>query len=71
MKSWITTIATLVIFLTIVELILPENSMKKYSKFVIGVIVILNILIPVFKLFDKGFNLEANISTFEKSMNQF
>lgn len=66
LKSWITTIVTLIIFLTLAELILPENSIKKYSKFVIGVIVILNILVPVFKLFDKSFNLEANISVFEK-----
>ncbi|MCX7695082.1 MAG: stage III sporulation protein AF [Caloramator sp.] len=66
LKSWITTIVTLIIFLTLAELILPENSIKKYSKFVIGVIVILNILVPVFKLFDKSFNLEANLSVFEK-----
>jgi stage III sporulation protein AF len=66
LKGWITTIVTLIIFLTLAELILPENSMKKYSKFVIGAIVIINILMPVFKLFDKSFNLESSISLYEK-----
>lgn len=53
LKSWIITISTTVIFITCVELILPNNKMKKYAKFVLGLILIVVILKPIISLFSK------------------
>ncbi|CDF58213.1 stage III sporulation protein AF [Thermobrachium celere] len=71
LKEWITNIVVLIIFLSLVELILPDNSMRKYVRFVIGIIVIINILVPVFKLFDRRFSLEESISTYEKKYESY
>jgi len=59
LKVWITSITIAVFFITAVEMILPDNSMKKYSKFVLGLILIVVIINPIIKVFDKNFNLNS------------
>ncbi|MEW8955699.1 stage III sporulation protein AF [Clostridium sp.] len=51
LKEWITSICVTVIFITAVELILPDNSMKKYSRFVLGLILMTVIINPILKVF--------------------
>ncbi|WP_027632905.1 stage III sporulation protein AF [Clostridium hydrogeniformans] len=51
LKEWITSICVTVIFITAVELILPDNSMKKYSRFVLGLILMTVIINPIIKIF--------------------
>ena len=38
LRNWIISICTAVIFITAVEMIMPNNSFKKYAKFVLGLI---------------------------------
>lgn len=70
LKSWITNIVVLIIFLALAEIILPSNSMRKYARFVIGLIVIVVIITPIFKLFDKQNSIEAAISEYEKKYEE-
>lgn len=58
LRNWIINICTAVIFITAVEMILPNNSFKKYAKFVLGLILITVLVNPIIKIFDKGFNLD-------------
>jgi stage III sporulation protein AF len=58
LRTWIINICTAVIFITAVEMILPNNSFKKYSKFVLGLILITILVNPIVRLFDKGFNID-------------
>jgi stage III sporulation protein AF len=53
-KNFVVTLVTTLIFITAVELIGPDNSMKKYLKFVLGLILIAVILNPIIKFFTKG-----------------
>lgn len=63
-KSWIVNISTVIIFITAVELILPQNSIKKYAKYVLGLLVVLTMINPMLKFFNKDYNLkEYSIKT--------
>lgn len=57
LKIWITTICTAVFFITAVEMILPDNNLKKYAKFVLGLILITVFINPILKLFDRNFDI--------------
>lgn len=56
-KSWIVTLSSTLIFISIIEILLPKGSLKKYVKFVLGLILIAVIIDPITKIF----NLEDNI----------
>ncbi len=62
LKSWIITICTAVFFITAVEIILPNNGLKKYAKFVLGLILITVFINPIIKLFDKNFDINTYTS---------
>jgi stage III sporulation protein AF len=49
-KNWVVNICAAVIFITAVELIIPENKMDKYVKFVMGLILIAVIMNPIVKV---------------------
>lgn len=57
LKIWVTNIAVAIFFITAVEMILPDNDMKKYAKFVLGLMLIVVIINPIIKIFDKEFDL--------------
>lgn len=63
LKSWIISISTAIFFISAVELILPNNSTKKYTKFVLGLILITVVLNPIIKLYDKSFNINGYIES--------
>jgi len=56
LKVWVTNITIAMFFITAVEMILPDNDMKKYAKFVLGLMLIVVILNPIIKIFNKDFN---------------
>lgn len=62
-KEWVINICTAVFFIVAVEMILPHNNMKKYAKFVLGLILITVIMNPIITIFDKNFNLNTYIDT--------
>jgi stage III sporulation protein AF len=53
LKEFIITLATMIILISAVELIAPDNSMKKYLKFVLGLILIAVMITPVINIFTK------------------
>lgn len=59
LKVWVTNITVAIFFITAVEMILPDNSMKKYAKFILGLMLIVVIINPIIKLFDKNFDLNS------------
>lgn len=60
-RSWVITICAGVIFITAVEIILPDNSLKKYAKFVLGLILMTAIINPIVKFFTGGY---INVSSY-------
>ena len=55
-----------VIFIVIIEMLLPNNSNKKYIKVVSGLYLIITIINPFLKIINK--DLEFNFSEEEKSI---
>jgi stage III sporulation protein AF len=51
-SSWAIAVTVAVIFSSIVSSLLPETSIKKYITIVLGVVVTIIILSPLFKLFE-------------------
>lgn len=67
LKTWIITLSVAIVFSTAVQLILPDNSLKKYCKFVLGLIVFVVMLNPIVKIFDKNLDINNYISLFSSS----
>lgn len=53
-KEFVVTLVSTLVLITAVEMILPDNKMKKYSKFILGLMLIGVILNPVIKFFSSG-----------------
>lgn len=63
-KNWIIQVLVTVIFMILVDMILPNNNFKKYAKLATGLIVMITIITPVFKLFDRSMNVEETIGNY-------
>jgi len=59
LKIWVTNITIAMFFITAIEMILPDNNMKKYAKFVLGLMLIVVIINPIIKIFNKAFNFSS------------
>lgn len=64
-KSFIITLISVLIIITAIEMIAPDNSLKKYLKFVLGIIIIAIIISPILSFFKKGEeNIEGLINNY-------
>lgn len=61
LRNWVKDIAVMFILLSIVELALPNNNMKRYVNVVIGLMIIIVIISPFIKLINSSFNVEQEI----------
>lgn len=58
LKDWILNIAALVLFIVIIEMLMPSGRMKKYCGLVTGVILIIAIINPFLKFFSGNLNFD-------------
>ena len=69
-KSFIETLVTIIILFSAIELISPNNSMKKYIKFVLGLILIVVMLSPIIDFFTEGEDkIVSTIKEYENILN--
>lgn len=54
LKNIVITLVTILIFISAVELISPNNKMKKYIQFILGLILITVILNPILQFISNG-----------------
>jgi stage III sporulation protein AF len=59
LRGWIINICTTVFFITAVEMILPDNNLKKYAKFVLGLILMTVIINPLVRFLNQGSEITA------------
>lgn len=71
LKGWIISIVCTVIFVTIVELILPKGSIKKYVKLATGLLIMLVILAPIFNLISDSGAIEQKILSYTSSLSEY
>lgn len=53
-NEYIISLVTTIIFITAVEMISPDNSIKKYIKFVLGIILVAVLITPIINIFTIG-----------------
>ena len=71
-KELVTNVAVMIIFISAVEIIAPDNKMKKYVSFVLGVIFIAVLINPMIKLTKKGRGgIEEAISRYEYDNREY
>jgi stage III sporulation protein AF len=58
-SDWLRQIVLLVLIATFIDLLLPNHSMDRYVKLVMGLLIILAILSPVFSLIRKDWDVSA------------
>jgi stage III sporulation protein AF len=64
--EWVTNIILFILLATVIDMLLPNSSMQKYTKMVTGLLLIAIILTPIFKLISKDFETTlASISFLE------
>ncbi|ACD23185.1 stage III sporulation protein AF [Clostridium botulinum] len=72
LKELVTTLVTALIFITAIELISPNNSMNKYLKFILGLVLITIILNPIVKIISNGQNnIYDSISDYEEVFSNY
>lgn len=59
--NWIITICIAIFFATAVQMILPDNSLKKYCNFVIGLIVFVVMITPIINLINRDIPIDKLI----------
>ncbi len=59
--NFIITISVAIFFATAIQMILPDNSLKKYCNFVLGLIVFVVILSPIIKIFNQDVQINKII----------
>ena len=70
LNNFIITLVATIIFMTAIEIIAPNNSMKKYIKFVLGLILISVMINPIIKFFTGGEQEVINrIKRYEDMLN--
>ncbi|WP_087971647.1 stage III sporulation protein AF [Oceanobacillus rekensis] len=66
--QWVTQIILFIIIASIVDLLVPADTMKKYVKLVVGLILILILLEPIFHVFNT--DIEKSIETSINELQQ-
>lgn len=56
-SSWLQNIILIVLLATFVDLLLPNSDLQKYSKMVLGLLIMLTILSPLLDLFSNQFSV--------------
>jgi stage III sporulation protein AF len=66
LKEWVTNIILFILLATVIDMLLPNTSMQKYTKMVTGLLLIAIILTPIYKLISKDFESTlASIPSFQ------
>ena len=74
LNTWLQGIIVCVIIATIIELILPSGSTKKYIKVVLGMFIVFNIITPVInKITKNNFEISSiiNMDEYSKKMKTY
>jgi stage III sporulation protein AF len=59
LKQWIANVVALIFLATLLEMLMPRGNMQRFARVVMGMLVILAVLQPVFSLLAKGMQLDG------------
>ena len=62
MKSWITNITVVIIFTMLLDILIPNNDMKKFAKVIMGLLIVLVIVKPLLMVKNVGYQFESTMA---------
>lgn len=69
LSNWIVTIVFGAVLIVIADLVMPDGKIKKYTKLVTGLIIIVIIVNPIVKFINSGFSIENKIEDYISSID--
>lgn len=69
LRQWIINIAATIIFVSFIEIIMPDNSMRKYIRLVVGLLVMIVIINPLLSLTAGEFDMGDKILEMASAIN--
>lgn len=69
-RQWIINITTVIVFISFIEILMPNGAMKKYLNLVLGFVVILIILNPIINTVENKNYIEDELFEISNSINQ-
>jgi len=60
-RNWIVNLVVVILLSVLVDIILPNGSMRKYAKFVLGIMIVYVVMSPLIVAFRERFSLEEEI----------
>lgn len=70
-KEWIATLSGIIVFGSICEMIMPEGKFNKYTRLVIGLILVIALISPVYSVVENGISDEFLLNSVEVYNNDF
>jgi stage III sporulation protein AF len=62
LKSWITNITVVVIFTMLLDILVPNNDMKRFVKVIMGLLIVLVIIKPFLMIENVGYQFESTMT---------
>ena len=70
LSDYVTTIIVLIIAVTFVELLLPDNKNKKYVMFACSLIIMLSVINPILGIFNNEFDISSAMNQIKDEMKE-
>ena len=62
MKVWITNITVVIVFTMLLDILIPNNDMKKFAKVIMGLLIVLVIIKPLLMVKNVGYEFESTMA---------
>lgn len=70
-SGWILNIVSVILIISFIEMILPDNGIKKFIDLALGFIIVLVVITPVVKVINDDIDIEEAIYTYTNDMNKY
>ena len=67
LTGWVTNIIVFILFAIILDMLLPSSTMQKYTKLVVGLLLIAVFITPILSIFNKNFTSDIQVRILESS----
>ncbi len=67
LTEWVTNIIVFILFAIILDMLLPSSTMQKYTKLVVGLLLIAVFITPILSIFNKNFTSEMQEKLMQSS----
>lgn len=67
LTEWVTNIIVFILFAVILDMLLPSSTMQKYTKLVVGLLLIAVFITPILSIFNKNFTSEIQEKIMQSS----